>query len=167
MIRRLRSRHRAISVILLLVLPPLLLLSLSSRKSIPVMDALPFGQETFELSKDMNLVFSSNSLWEGIPITTFLFTKSDKHLLVLLPDAALPFPDLLLYWQKSLIDKPEQLSKTAALLGTLSSSSGGRFILEPSLIEAGGAFVLYSLGHKKVISKATLSAQAIEKGGLQ
>lgn len=149
MIAPLRRRHRWTSLLLLvLFLPALLVLVLSSRPRAATASALPealtaepaAGEATFE---DSHLLGSV-----GVRVLR-------GGVLELVPAAPLAQPDVLVYWSAEAPAKT--VPAGAFLLGTL----GNRPRRFPLPAEAGGTaghVVLFSLGHGEVLATGALPA---------
>lgn len=156
MIRSLRVRHRRVIPILIVLLPPMFFLGLDARRDVPVMEQLPMPLQSRTVPRDMQLVFSSNQLWPELEVTTLLFKGQRHHLLALLPDQPLIYPDLLLYWSGGYTEAGQPLPEDGQLLGSLSNGQGGRFEFSNERMLSEGALVLYSLGLNRIISVAEL-----------
>ena len=83
--------------------------------------------------------------------------------LLIRPTAIILKPDLLVYWVQDA--SAEVLPADAILLGRLSGTSTRRLALPAAALEAGGAVIIYSLGHQEVAARLPLQQVASGIGG--
>src|SRR5713101_4670968 len=125
MIQPLRAAHRVAFVTLALVLPAILLIGLSARRSRPGPNA-----HAAEVPASAYLARESNGLWQKNAIQSKFYSKSDRPqdvYVVLQPLQELNEPDLLLYWAAN-TPQGDSLPREAQLVGTFTT---GKALLLP------------------------------------
>jgi hypothetical protein len=151
MIRRLRSRHRVMILVLTPLLPAILLIALLGRSPVPA-SALPR-----ELAAPHEVALTPiGSAWmliDSPKIQARYFARegeSNVAAIALTPSKEPTPPDLLLYWAETAGDSAT-LPQAAALLGPLQPG-------EPVKLPASnrGYLILYSLAHRERIGVAEL-----------
>jgi len=152
MIQPLRAAHRVAFVTLALVLPAILLIVLSARRSRPGPNA-----HAAEVPASAYLARESSGLWQKNAIQSKFYSKSDRPqdiYVVLQPARELNEPDLLLYWSAS-APQGNSLPAHAQLMGTF--VAGKSFTL-PLNVERDGYLVLFSLPHQTVFDAARVES---------
>lgn len=163
MTRSLRSAHRRIFVLLLVVLPALVSLALSVRGRVPVNKSLPGASAT--RVEPANLGDAPPALIApGIWVRTLKDPTDLPRAVELRCDADPKTPDLLLYWG-SAPSTDGALPEGALLLGSVSGAGTTTFEL-PTAARAmaggrNGSIILYSLARQEVLA----SGPAATAGG--
>jgi len=153
MIRRLRSAHRIVWLVALLVLPAVVVLGLGARRPPPLVapegmpPALPLGPSFTWVTQ------------AGSVVASLVRLAGDSTLALELSGAtALRGPDLLLYWSPR--PRPiDTLDSLDILLGSVSGQPRRRFPLPAAAGIQPGSIVLFSLAHH-----AVLGARALDPG---
>ena len=153
MIRPLRARHRAMMVVLAVVVPLLFAAGLAARRAVPRSMDSPPGEQASSY-EDFEVIGRDDRAWGELPIITIWLRASgaDTRCAVTLElSRPVKRPDLLVYWDDHPSDAGD-LSEEARLLGRL----GGRRRLtwEVPTPSGSGRLVLYSTAWKKVVASA-------------
>lgn len=153
MIRPLRSRHRGIFILLLLLLPLGLGAAILARKPPAPASELPRSLDSQVALPGYAIASESDDSWSGTVIHTHFLRNQEGGLAVELhPRAPLRQPALLLFWTSDTAEKPTRLPEDARLLGSFGGARGAFYPLP----EAGGSLILYSLANQRVFSSASL-----------
>ncbi len=154
MIRRLRRAHLAATIGLIAFVPALVFTAVSARSAETVVDPtpLPVGDPA---SLAITLVDTMHTI-NGVNILTTVTTDQERQRLVLelAPERALRLPDLLVYWSTgTTVD-------TGDLLGSLRGAQHVAFALPSEAAEQDGQIIVYSLGHREVVSAFPLALRS-------
>lgn len=151
-----RRRHLAIFVALAVVVPAGLIVSVTGRTPVPPAAALPTdlapGSVPPAATADLEWV-RSGPLWDELGIEIARVPNPDGIPRVAFhPTRDLRAPKVLAYWAPG----PGPLRSVpagAVLLGALVGTGTAVFPLPPSMRDVEGRFLVYSLGHQRVLGE--------------
>jgi len=147
---------------LAIVLPLLLIVALRARPPHPRVETIP---EIEPRSASQNLqplvaLLDRVDLWSGLSVRTWVYQDENHRWLELQPTEDPRLPELLLYWSPTPPDD-ERLPEDSALLGELAGVQVRRFPWPSTASSHDGTWILYSLGHGRVVATARIT---IEEG---
>jgi hypothetical protein len=148
MIQPLRTVHRRSFIALALVLPAILLIGITARRTQPFPNTRAKGPPVTD-----SLVRESSGLWRRHTIKSKFYRKSGtprESYIVLEPKRELNEPDLLLYWSTN-SPHGNALPKEARLLGAY--APGRPFVL-PFDEAQDGNLILFSMADRAVFDTA-------------
>ena len=154
MIRKLRRRHRRMIAVLCVVAPAIFVAGLAARRSAPV-TPVPLaiadpGPPLTHLIRALPHLFSSPPIDGRLLADTAPPTRAGIELL---PMDDPREPDLLVYWSR---DPADSNPVDAQLIGSMDGRRRRVFVLPDDALDHGGALLLYSLAHQKLVAAAPL-----------
>jgi len=159
MIRPLRRRHRRLVLGLALTVPPLFVAALASRDLPRPMERIPPALLA-PGGPPMERAVAVADLWPGIGLSARIGRDpaDGNGVVELAATAALPHPDVLLYWMPDAVVAGDALPPDARLLGHVTGHRTERFGLPASAAAGEGTLALYSLAHQELFAAAPLPA---------
>jgi hypothetical protein len=152
MIQPLRKIHRAVFLILGIVLPVLFISGLVARHApLSPGDRTRDALEGSNVSGGTKFVMNAGSTMHKVRLIENTMSGIDREF-ELIPDSEFLAPDVFLYW--SLTNKESSLDADAKLLGKL--GPGERYRIPAGV---GGYFVLYSVAQHRVLGSIPIGAR--------
>ena len=159
MIRPLRRRHAAMSVVLLVLLAPAgLLAGVLARPDETLMAGLPSRVYT-DPDMPSGRIGKASLLVGELEIEVRVWGTGSSRFVQLRPMGDLQVPDVLVYWTPSAVAAPGAPPPTdAVMIGGLGGSRLPSFTLPEAAADpaAGGSLLLYSLAHKRGLGATPL-----------
>jgi hypothetical protein len=153
MVRPLRQRHRIVVLALSAFLPVAFVLGIASRRSVPLIPALPSGLSA-QAGQISQSVWVRDDLWEKKPLRTRLLSDPLTSNLALEVTATTPvvLPDVLLYWAPGTSKVDDLLPGDAVLLGEWMQESANPVAVPRPAKVLQGRLILYSLADHEIVN---------------
>jgi hypothetical protein len=157
MIRPLRKRHRAMVVVLALVVPPLFALGILGRPQEARMAAMPEGLAPEAVDPGAVISRHTKGAMPEFTARATLFARGDGVAVTVETTPHPVRPELLVYWSADAVSGAS-LPETAYLLGSLGSGGPTAFDLPVEAAGRDGHLVLYALAQSEVVETILLRA---------
>lgn len=153
MIAPLRRRHRVMVTFLLIAVPVGLVLALSARPTLPIMEELPGALAGGPNARGADV--EGYDVFGEIGVAARGYQTASGAVLELEPAEPLARPDVLVYWSAEAAG--DRLPDGALLLGVLSDRAR-TYAVPAAAAGREGFLVLYSLGHQEVVASGAVPA---------
>lgn len=149
MIRPLRIRHRYIISCLTIIVPVVAVCGLLMRPERPIMQAHPEAASHHSHHSHASGEKITFSQLKNVSISR-VGHSSGIHIVNRGP---LTYPDVLLYWTPEEPTAAWEPTSSSLLVGLLPDQGGLSYEMGP-ILTSGGTWVIYSLGHKKLLDQS-------------